>query len=139
MDYRLEQYYYFKSDLFAKLGVRYEEERADGDNFDYRGYGIEGSVSIPVARVPFVRTMAINLMAGYLFRDYDNPNSIFTDASGRGIERGDGRMTYRAEIVGQITSYLSLSLRWTNVWNDSNITFYEYRRNVYGFNVIFKF
>lgn len=133
-DYRLGQYYYFKPNLYAKIGAIYLEERAEGDDFDYHAYGVDGRVSIPL-----FREVAIDFIAGYLFRDYENPSTIFTDASGRGIAREDKRMTFGAELVRRVTSFLEISLKWTYVYNESNISFYEYRRNVYGFNVILKF
>jgi Tfp pilus assembly protein PilF len=133
-EYRLDQYYFFKQDFYLRIGGRLEEENTDSDDYDYTGYGAEGTFSIPIIKI-----LAVNFTGGYLIREYRHRSSTFKDSKGNWIKRHDERATYGVEIVGKINKFLSVSMNWLRVWNQSNITFYEYKRNVYGFNLIFQF
>lgn len=71
-------------------------------------------------------TIAIGLSGEYQARDYDAPYP------GQQASRADRTQTWAATISWSLTPALSLTLSESWSHNDSNLTFYEYTRNIVG-------
>lgn len=123
-------WYWFFMDNQGFLGGRYEYdyEDTDGRNWEYSGH--RGNVSF---QWPFTAELKGTVSAEYYAQDFENTHSIFN------TKREDDSTTLSALLSYSFTKQLELQFRYTYVNHDSNLSLYEYDRNVYSTGVAYRF
>ncbi len=131
-----DQFWLFnKKRAYARLGYHYDTQRSEGSDWDYNGHEVSLGVQTPLwAGI----TVDVNL-AYYRF-NYQSVNSFSccTDARG-GLGtldsvdtqvRTDNRFTGGLALSRDVGPYVTLSAGYVRTRNQSNIAFFDYRRNL---------
>lgn len=115
----------------ALLNLRYEfdAEDTDGQNWNYLGHRITASVRVPF----FVEKLYLTLAGDAYLQDFENTHTTFN------VEREDEAYTASTQLSYDLTQNFQLQLRYTYVDHDSNISIYQYDRNVISGGVLSKF
>ncbi len=115
-------------DSGGKFYVSFDLNKEDtrDDNFDYSGQSIFTGFDYP-----FFCTFRFALDAGYTSRLYEEVNA------GAGEKRADKVKTAYFKIINEASDFVSVLLKYDYTFNDSNITFYDYKRNVVTFELRF--
>ena len=114
----------------VSLGYQYEGSRNDGSDWEYDGHNLTVNL-----HTPLWWRIALYLDGAYHDRDYLHVNSFDQDTLGvltaeDQRERHDHRFVGSVALARNINSFLSLSLNYVHTRNQSNIDFFDYRRNV---------
>jgi tetratricopeptide (TPR) repeat protein len=124
------QWFWFFKENQGFFGARYEydSEDADGVNWDYDGHRVNLSF-----QWPFSAKLKGTLAAEYYAQDFDNTHTTF------GMRRDDNQLTLSALLSYSFTKQLEVQCRYTYVDHSSNISIYDYDRNVYSTGVLYRF
>ena len=106
---------------YFKVKAVYEDNNADGSDWDYSG--AQGSLSL-FAPLFSLRETSIRLTGEYTRRNFDNVDSSF------GEIREDEEVSGTAEIIYRAGKKWDVTLSYKYTHNDSNLDFYNYRRNI---------
>jgi tetratricopeptide (TPR) repeat protein len=126
-----DQYLSFnKRRSLARLSFHYRGSRNDGTDWEYDGYHVGlGLQTLLWAGI------TLNADFGYTYRDYLHVNSF--DANPLGIlgtpdadERRDNRLVGSIALTRALGRFFFVSLNYTHTTNLSNISFFEYDRNI---------
>jgi len=119
---------------------RYEYiyDDTEGKNWESDSHRISLGIIYPV-----LNRVSLNFAGDYTWQNYRNIHTL----SGKGIngfpehqtERKDRILNISAGFGYEISRYLNLNLRYTHTRNDSNFPIYDYRRNLYNFELSFNF
>ena len=109
----------FQKDAFVSLRYEYENENAEGDNWDSDGHRLTLNSSLPVAE-----KLALNFGGELFLQDFDNTNSVFLK------KREDDSYRLFAGLSWEFwkSVFLIVDYVWTRV--DSNVAAYDYNRYV---------
>ncbi len=75
--------------------------------------------------LPICKQIKLNLDGEYYYLDYKNEDSIYVR------ERSDREFTWSVSLSRDFRSNLNLAFEYLGREHDSNITAYEYHRNVF--------
>jgi tetratricopeptide (TPR) repeat protein len=132
-----DQFWLFnKKQSYARLSYHYDTQRGEGSDWDYNGHEVSLGVQTPLGA-----GITFNGYGSYYRFNYQNVNSfsccIDTPPGGLGIlnandtqVRTDNRYTVGVALSRDIGPYLTLSAGFVHTRNQSNIAFFDYRRNL---------
>lgn len=103
-----------------KTDFRYTGIFSEGDNWDYSGPSVNCSLEIPLAK----NALNLNLAGKYRYMGFKNDDSYF------GKVREDERWTLSAGAVWEAKKNVNVYVYHAYVYNKSNISAYEYSRNI---------
>lgn len=118
-------YYHFTGDgAFFSIGLRYEKENANSDEFDYSGL---------VARAGFQTKFELmndeakfNASVEYKDRNYDNVTMSI------GEKRDDQRTTFRANLSVPIYNKITINPEFRYINSSSNLASADYKESIIG-------
>jgi tetratricopeptide (TPR) repeat protein len=114
------QYLFFSGGKrYIKIGYAYDHDNAIGHNWDYDGHRVSASLYTPL-----IEQITMNLDFDYWNQEYNNTDTFFNK------KRNDEEYTYSVSLDRNLTKIVSVNLKYTHITHDSNITFYDYRRNI---------
>jgi tetratricopeptide (TPR) repeat protein len=117
----LNQYFSIIEDKgYIKLGGEYKKNEADGDDWDYSSSKFVLSVYSPL---PFPK-MNMEVGGEYIESNFDNEDSYFEET------RRDRIMNGWIEFIYKLNDNWNVALSYKHTKNNSNIDFYEHRRNI---------
>ncbi len=131
-----DQFWLFnKKRSYARLGYHYDTQRSEGSDWDYNGH--EASLGI---QTPLWAGITVDVNLAYYRFNYQSVNSFSccTDARG-GLGtldsvdtqvRTDNRFTGGLALSRDVGPYVTLSAGYVRTRNQSNIAFFDYRRNL---------
>lgn len=121
-------YPFSKGKGMFNLRYEYSKDSTDGVNWDNSGNRISTGILIPV-------TDKINLtLSGDVFlQDYKNTHTAFN------VERRDKIYSGSAGLIWEMLKGLNLNLQYFYTRADSNIVFYDYKRNVCMVGIEYRF
>jgi tetratricopeptide (TPR) repeat protein len=115
---------------YVRLGYHYEVQRNDGTDWAYDGHNINVALLTPLWA-----GIALYAEGNYSRRDYLHTNSF--DRNPLGIltaadrdARADDRLTGAITVQREFGPYVILSAGYVHVSNLSNVSFFDYRRNI---------
>lgn len=120
--------------------TRYEYiyDDTEGKNWESDSHKISSGIIYPL-----LDRLTLSLTGDYTWQDYRSIHTL----SGRGIngfppnetKRKDRIYNISAGFGYEVSRFLNLNLRYMHTRNDSNFPIYDYRRNLYSFELSFKF
>jgi len=122
---------------YARLGYHYDTQRSDGSDWDYNGHEVSLGVQTPLGA-----GLTLDVNGTYYRFDYQNINSFSCcyqpDTRGLGDldlandtqKRTDNRFTAGVALSRDFGPYVTLSAGYVHTSNQSNIPFFDYRRNL---------
>jgi tetratricopeptide (TPR) repeat protein len=120
---------------YARLSYHYDTQRSDGSDWDYNGHEVGLGV-----QTPLWAGITLDVNGAYYRFNYQSVNSFSccTDArGGLGIldsndtqVRTDNRYTAGIALSRDLGPYLTLSAGYVYTRNQSNVAFFDYRRNL---------
>jgi tetratricopeptide (TPR) repeat protein len=110
-----------------RLGYQRDTEAAAGTAFTYQGNRLQtgGEVVLPWQNLLARMDYEIH------WRDYQNPQTVFTDNAGLLSPRADTSRHLFVQISKPFPYFLTVALQYQGIWNDSNIPVYNYTKNVF--------
>lgn len=127
-----EQYWLFDNKRsFVSLGYSYDGLRSDGSDWEYNGHDVTVGLQLFVGAAT-----TVNLGGGYSRRNYLHINSF--DATELGIldssdqrKRRDDLFTASIAVSHDLNAFFTVSAGYTHTSNLSNLSFFDYRRNIW--------
>ncbi len=115
----LEQYLFLGRErkAFWRTALRYDHNNARGDNFYYHGGALAGELYVPLGR-----GFAADLEAGYLVYDYTR----------NADNRADQRLDLNADLRKNLFGDTDLVFSYAFIRNMSNVSLYQFSRNIYS-------
>lgn len=115
------QYFSIMDDKgYVRIGAEYKDSNAEGDDWDCSASRINLSVYLPTS-LPEVN---VEVGAEQSYSNFDNEDSFF------GETRKDINTSGWIEFIYKLNDNWSMGLNYKHINNNSNIDFYEYRRNI---------
>jgi len=120
--------------FFAKnkgfVNVRYSmnQEFTQGNNWDYFGNRVSGTVLIPV-----LKQLNVTFSGDMFFQNFDHTHSFFN------VKRHDQVYTLSTLAAYKFYKESELQFQYTYVKDNSNISLYDYHRNIFSVGVQVKF
>lgn len=112
---------------YVKLSYTYDSEDTDGSNWDYSGHKGTLLLSHPLAQA-----MALSLNGNYYLQDYKNTHVSF------GKKREDKILEMEATLTYSFKG-IDFNVHYSYTNSDSNITAYDYSRNIAGVGAEYSF
>lgn len=112
------------------FNLRYEINKDDteGNNWQYLGNRVNATVLYP-----FFEKFKISIFGDAFIQDFSNTHTVFN------VEREDKVYTASTMLAYNFWKDSELQFRYTYVKDNSNITVYNYDRNVYSVGIEYKF
>jgi tetratricopeptide (TPR) repeat protein len=132
-----DQFWLFnKKQSYARLSYHYDTQRSEGSDWDYNGHEVSLGVQTPLGA-----GITLDVHGSYYRFNYQNVNSFSccfnTPPGGLGIlnandtqVRTDNRFTAGVALSRDVGPYLTLSVGYVHTHNQSNLDFFDYRRNL---------
>ena len=122
--------YHFFAENKGFFGAHYELDKDDtkGSNWRYLGNRFDGTVLYP-----FWEKFKASLAGEIFLQEFDKTNSIF------GKERDDQVYTISSMLAYNFWKAAELQFRYTFVKDKSNISVYDYNRNIFSLGFEYKF
>lgn len=110
------------------LGYEFAKDDAEGNNWENSGHRFYSSLLLPASK-------SVNLLfSGEVFlQDYTNVHSVFD------VKRNDKTYNGTVNLTWQALNSMKLYLQYIHTRDDSNISIYEYKRNVYSAGIQYDF
>jgi len=105
---------------YFRWGFFYDHDSTTGSDWDYSGYRFMAGYFLPICK-----QIKLNLDGEYYYLDYKNEDSIYVR------ERSDREFTWSVSLNRDFRSNLNVAFQYLGLEHDSNITAYEYDRNVF--------
>jgi len=123
-------WYYFFASGKGFLNLRYglNREWTFGNNWEYAGNRITGA-----ALVPIIDRLNLTVSGDVYLQDFANSNSIFH------VYRKDRIYTLSALAAYKFYKDSEIQMQYTFIKDSSNISLYDYNRNIYSVGVNIKF
>ena len=123
-------YFFNKAKSFLNARYEYDAENADGGNWDYDGHRVSLAVQVPVPNIEKLKLT----VAGDLYRqDFDKTHTSFA------VRREDEAVTGSLLLTWALNPVWDAQVRYTYVNHNSNISIYEYQRNIISTGMTAKF
>ena len=139
------QFFYFANGAGqVRIGYIYDTDRTGGGSpaiavvgnqtnadWAYRAHRLATGLSLPP-----VMTVRLSLAFDYYRQDYDNPSSFSSTGTTR---RMDEILFFTGALSRNITDNFSIALEYNYTRDQSNVSLFDYARNVYSvtFNAVF--
>lgn len=120
--------FFDKRNGFYSFRYAYNQEWTKGDNWDYSGNRLSATALIPIEDL-----FKITLSGSTYFQDFKNVHTVF------GESRDDIVYTASTMLNYELNDSTELRLQYTYVRDDSNLSVFDYVRNIYSTGVQFKF
>lgn len=122
--------FWFFADNKGFLNLRYElsKDDAEGNNWEYFGNRFTS-----VLLVPLFERFKISASGEVFLQDFENTHTVY------GKKRDDDVYTASCMLAYNLVKNMELQLRYTYVKNDSNISVYDYDRNIFSGGIEYKF
>ncbi len=116
------------------LSFRYEynRENTDGVNWNYEGHRATASLTLPVQKI-LDEKARISASTGIYKQRYEKRSTVF------GMKREDLNWTASFSASYDVKKNAELQLRYAYTRADSNVAVYDYRKNVTGAYLIYKY
>ena len=124
----VNQYFFFGNKSYLKLGYSYENNNAEGNNWDYNGHYVLLSYLYPLNE-------NLKLKLGFTY----NPARYQNIDTAANKKREDNQQEYSLSLSRKVNQSFGLSFGYTYVDNDSNIATYKYERSICSLTTEFKF
>ncbi len=123
-------WYHFFDENRGFFGARYELDKDDtkGSNWRFLGNRFDATVLYP-----FWEKFKASLAGEIFLQDFDKTNSIF------GKDRNDQVYTVSSMLAYNFWKAAELQFRYTFVKDKSNISVYDYNRNIFSLGLEYKF
>jgi tetratricopeptide (TPR) repeat protein len=110
------------------LKYEFSSDNTEGKNWENTGNQINLSLLLPV-----IEKLSFTISGEMLLQDYQHTHTFF------GMKRSDRTYYGAAGMRWEVLNGLNLNLQYSHTHADSNISVYEYKRNIYtvGFEYIF--
>ena len=126
-----DQFWLFNNKrAYARLSYHYDAQRGDGSDWEYNGHEVGLGV-----QTPLVAGITLDAHGSYYRFGYQHVNSF--DVPLRGVltvndtrARTDHRFTVGLGLARDIGRYMTVSAGYVHTSNQSNISFFDYRRNL---------
>jgi tetratricopeptide (TPR) repeat protein len=130
---QLSFYWFFKNGAFLNFRYEFVKEDTDGANWDYSGNLVALTVSYPLLEKVTLQVY------GYVFdQDFKNPNTNSVPGM-FGVKREDRTYTGSIGLIWEFYRNMNLLLQYNHTHVDSNIDYYEYKRDLYTFGIEYRF
>ncbi len=125
-------WFYLFPENKGSVGLRYEFDinNTDGNNWDYVGNRLTPSIQF---QVPHIEKLRATLASDLFFQSFRHSHTVF------GQKRGDQGYTLSALLSYELTKNFDLQFRYTYVKHVSNLSLYDYDRNVFSTGVSAQF
>lgn len=123
-------WYYFFANKKGFLNLRYalNKEWTEGNNWEYLGNNINATLLVPVSD-----RLNWTVSGGTYFKDFSNTHTVF------GTKRDDDVHTVTTMLAYKFHEDNELQFQYTYVKDKSNLSVYEYDRNIFSTGVQLKF
>lgn len=121
-------------------GYRFRYYDSEGDEWKHMAHIFSARIEV---ELPL--DFSFSTRASLEFRDFSNPSTypdnevINEQYTLSGVDREEHEVIFEAEIEKDLNEYLSLSVRWSYIDNESNRRVYDYTRNIVGGYLNFRF
>jgi len=129
-------WYQFFADKKGFLNLRYamDKDWTKGDNWEYLGNRIGVTALLPGGMIhSFLEKFNLTVSGDIFFQDFSKSNTIYN------VYRKDTVYTVSTLAAYKIFKDAEIQLQYTHVVDNSNISVYQYTRNVYSAGVEIKF
>ena len=129
-------WYQFFADKKGFLNLRYamDKDWAKGDNWEYLGNRVSATALVPGSLIhSFLERFNLTVTGDIFFQDFSKSNTIYN------VYRKDTVYTVSALAAYKIFKDAEMQLQYTHVVDNSNISVYQYTRNIYSAGVEIKF
>lgn len=129
-------WYQFFSNKKGFLNLRYalDKDWTKGDNWEYLGNRVSATLLIPGSMVRSeLDKFNLTITGDIFFQDFSKSNSIYN------IHRKDAVYTVSALAAYKICKDAEIQLQYTHVVDNSNVSVYQYTRNIYSVGAQIKF
>ncbi len=114
----------FKDGSSLSIAGAYVDENTLGDAYDYRGYKIKAGMDIKLPK-----DFSFGLDLGIFNKNYTRVHKVF------GVERDDDIKTAYLKLGRELSANFEATLGYDYTFNSSNISYYDYKRNVSYFTI----
>ncbi len=111
-----------------RLGYEFSRDITEGRNWDNTGNRIDAGVLFPLSE-----RVRLALAGEAFLQDYKNTHSVF------GVKRRDRTYFGSVGIIWDIVDAVGLTIQYSHTRADSNISIYEYNRNIYTAGIEYRF
>ena len=139
------QFFYFSNGAgLVRVGYTYDTDRTGGGSpgiasvgnqtnadWAYRAHRFATGLSLPP-----IMTLRLNLAFDYYLQDYDNPSSFSQTGT---THRSDRIIFFTGALSRNITDHVSIALEYNYTRDKSNLTLFDYARNVYSITLNARF
>jgi len=120
--------FFAKKKGFVNLRYGFNNDWAEGNNWDQFGNRVTATVLVPVND-----KLNLTVSGDFLMQRFLNTHTVFD------IKREDDVSTASTLLAYKLTKDCELQMQYTHVNNDSNISIYKYARNIYSTSIQLKF
>jgi tetratricopeptide (TPR) repeat protein len=106
---------------FFMFQYEFSSDHTEGKNWENIGNQILLNLLMPV-----MDKVSVTISGNMFFQDYQHTHTSF------GMKRSDRTYTGAAGVRWEILNGLNLNLQYSHTYADSNISVYEYKRNIYN-------
>lgn len=118
----------FQKDSFFNVRYEYSNENADGTNWENEGHRISLNMAIPV-----YEKIKLQLSGQAFFQDYKNVHTTFN------VKRNDDVYQGALGFTWEFFKNTNLIVQYTHIRANSNISIYDYRKDMYMGGVEYRF
>lgn len=122
--------YYFIKDNLGFLTARYEHAYENTKGVNWKNNGDRFSLGI---LYPISEKLFLNLSGDIYLQKYKNVHSVFK------VKRDDKLYSGSVMLTWEVIKDLQVNLQYAHTKADSNITVYDYKRNVYNLAIQYNF
>lgn len=126
--------FFAKNKGFVNIRYSLDKDWTKGDNWEYMGNRVSVTALLPGSMVhSFLENLNLTVTGDIFFQDFSKSNTIYS------IYRKDTVYTVSALASYKIFKDAEVQLQYTHVVDSSNISVYQYTRNVYSAGVEIRF
>ncbi|MEW6408825.1 MAG: hypothetical protein AB1488_01765 [Nitrospirota bacterium] len=122
-------YTFSKGDGLFNARLEGDVNDTDGINWDYTGVKTSAGLLYPF----FNNKFKVNIFSEMHNQNFSKMHTIYRK------KRRDDTYTIQTSLTYSIIKPMDISIGYTHIKNDSNITIYEYKRNLYTSNLEYRF
>ena len=113
---------------FLMFQYEFSSDQTEGKNWDNTGNEVLLNLLLPV-----IDKWSVTLLGSMFFQDYQHTNTSF------GMKRSDRTYYGAIGVRWEVLNGLNLNLQYSHTHADSNISVYEYKRNIYNVGLEYTF
>jgi tetratricopeptide (TPR) repeat protein len=120
--------FFAKRQGFVNLRYFLNNEWAKGNNWGYLGNRISASVLVPI-----LKKLNLTISGGTLIQKYDNIHTVYNERRKDNVYSGSALLAYK------IFKDHEFQIQYSHIRDDSNLTIYDYKRNIYSAGIQLRF